>query len=177
MFGVLALVAGLGLLVIGVRAGLGFGSAAGAARPRLHPTIRERTARWAQTVRAEGHPAVEPSLLLGVIARESGGNENAAGSASEVGLMQLSKAAVQDYMAETADPDVVDLASVEVPQVNIRVGSWYLARKIEEMGSRYEGLRAYNCGTVGARRNPTCGAEYARWILEVAEPEFRTATT
>ena len=172
MFGIFAVLAGFAVFAVGILSRLN-GNAQPGARPRLNSVIKSRTRDWAGVVETESG-GVPSSLVLGVIARESGGDQNAHGRAGEIGLMQLTEAAVVDYMRENADPDVPDFGAVESGQINIRVGSWFLGRKIEEMGTRFHGLRAYNCGTFGARSNSTCGAEYARWILEVAEPEFRT---
>jgi len=147
----------------------------GARRPRLDSLTRSRVAQWTRIVERESRGQATPSLVLAVIARESGGDANAHGRAGELGLMQLTVGAWTDYARETGDPDASTFESVNASEINIRVGAWFLSRQIEATNSRFHGLRAYNCGLVGSRRNPTCGADYASWILEVAEPEFKGA--
>lgn len=139
----------------------------------MTPEIRENVERWrAFVVQESNFPRLRPALVLGLICKESSGDPNAVGPDAERGLMQLTEAAWQDYRNETNDPDTPNFDSMFVPEFNIRAGSWTLSRRIEEMGDVSEGLRAYNCGVWGARRNPNCGAEYARWILQTGEPAF-----
>ncbi len=141
---------------------------------RVTPEIVENVDRWRQIVEREAkRPGLRDSLVLGQIAKESAGDPNAVGPDGERGLMQMSLAAWQDYRAETNDPDSPDFDSMFIPSINIRAGSFTLSRRIEEMGSEYDGLRAYNCGITGARRNPNCGSEYARWIQATGEPAFK----
>lgn len=173
MFGVLALVLGALGIAFGLRA---VSRSSTAPRPRLSQTTRENVEAWRQVAarQIEGRANVSLSLVLAVIARESAGNPNATGGLDEVGLMQVRQPALTDYLREVDDAEVNELSDLEAAPANIRVGAWFLNRKIEEMGSVFHGLRAYNAGTVGATNNPTRGAEYARWIVEVAKPEFAT---
>jgi soluble lytic murein transglycosylase-like protein len=155
---------------------------AGATRPggALSRAVREDTLAWRGLVEQEaGLPGLWDYLVLALIAKESGGNENAIGSADppERGLMQITEAAWEDYQRATNDPDTPTYEDAWPARTNIRVGAWFLSQKIEEMGTTREGLRAYNCGTAGAKRNPNCGAEYARTILEIFEPELRRSVT
>ena len=168
----LLLVVGAGLLVWFLR------RPAGTTRPGpggLAREVRENILQWRSLVEQEAErPGLSFSLVLAVIGKESAGQDGAEGRAGEIGLMQITQGAWQDYLSETNDPDVPTFEDAFPARLNIRVGSWYLSRKVEEMGSVRHGLRAYNCGTAGARRDPNCGAEYARSILEVFEPQLRS---
>jgi len=93
--------------------------------------------------------------------------ENYAGA---IGLMQVKPVAAE--AVGLPDADLFDCAE------NIEVGTKYLAGMIERFGL-YDGLRAYNCGPTGARRDATCGVAYAdkilraRWqIREASEGSF-----
>lgn len=170
MWGAAIVVVGAALLV-GV---LSRGGGASSASPRrlLDPDLLASIERWRKY--AEDEAGDMAALVLAVIARESRGDANAIGGVGEIGLMQLTRAAWTDYQMERNDPEANPFPdAVMDPKINIRVGSWFLRRKIEEMGSLYHGLRAYNCGTTGAKTSPTCGANYATWITETGLPAFR----
>jgi len=83
--------------------------------------------------------------------------ENYAGA---IGLMQVKPGAAEAVGMRGAD--LFDCAT------NIEAGTKYLAGMIERFGL-YNGLRAYNCGPTGARRDLTCGAAYANKILRVRD--------
>jgi soluble lytic murein transglycosylase-like protein len=120
--------------------------------------------RWRPTVDDESsdRPNVRTALILAVILRESRGEAGAAGPTGDYGLMQITRPAWADYQTETGDLETVVFPdSMLDPRLNIRVGSWFLNRKIEEMGTVRDGLRAYNAGTAGARRDPSQSADYA----------------
>lgn len=147
--------------------------------PQLNINIKRKVEEFRELAvdESEGLVHVRSPLVLAVIARETAGISRP-GAAGEVGLMQVMRAAWQDYFAATNDPDAASFpADLESPRINIRVGAWFLDRKIQDMrGDLYHGLRAYNCGTRGARDNPGCGGAYAEWILNVGEPAFRAIT-
>lgn len=146
--------------------------------PHLDSRIRQQVEEWRRTVEREsvGLRHVTVPLVLAVIARETGG-VGRRGAAGERGLMQVDEAAWQDYQAEKNDPDAMTFDTLDSPDINVRVGAWFLNEKIQEMrGDRYNGVRAYNCGFEGARKNPSCGATYASWIVNVGEPTFRQGT-
>lgn len=142
----------------------------------IHPAVKKQVEAFRPVAEREavGRYVTVP-LVLAVIARETGGISRP-GLAGEVGLMQVSLAAWQDYQTERNDPDANPFpAALDSPDINIRVGAWFLDRKIDEMGGNvFEGLRAYNCGFQGAKRNPTCGSTYAEWVTKTGEPAFRS---
>lgn len=166
-----------GLLALAVLRGKKPGeqpASGGSSNVTVSNTVRARTLEWRELVSREAEwPHLRPSLILAVIARESGGAVEAVGSAGEVGLMQVTKEAWQDYQLQRNDPEATLFpADLQRASVNIRVGSWYLSQRIGEMGNEYDGLRAYNCGAAGARRNVACGAAYAKGVRD-SEPVFK----
>lgn len=152
------------------------GGSGGGGGTVVHPKIVSRVEEWRRDVEEEtrGFLRVFPSLVLAVIARESGGDPGATGDGGDsIGLMQIQQATWQDYQTATNDPEtVVWPDSMLEGRLNIRVGSWTLDQRIDIMGSTFEGLRAYNAGVVGAKRNPTLSADYARWVGEIGVPAF-----
>jgi soluble lytic murein transglycosylase-like protein len=104
--------------------------------------------------------------MLALILRESRGDPAAVGATDDYGLCQVTRPAWQDYQTETGDPETAIFPdSMLDPRLCVRVGGWFLDRKIEEMGNARDGLRAYNAGTAGARRDVTRSAGYADSIL------------
>lgn len=163
--GLLAL---LGLAVV-KRQGTQTTPGSGAPPPKLDPEVLSDVNRWRRTVEIESHGRVglTAGLILALIARESRGISTAAGPTGDYGLMQITLPAYQDYIAEVNDPAAVPFPDCLLdPVINVRIGSWFLARKIEEMGNEFNGLRAYNAGTTGARRDPLIAASYAQWITD-----------
>ena len=83
---------------------------------------------------------------------ESNGNPNAVSNTGALGLMQLTKGAVNDYVKATGD-----VGDARDPHYNARVGSWYLQHQYNQL----KGLgmdptvadvyRAYNMGFGGYR--------------------------
>lgn len=112
-------------------------------------------------------------LVLGIIARESGGDVNVGrgDNGTAVGLMQVRPGALADYSLGTGDRP--SHASLQTPEIGVRVGSWYFLEKVREMGNVFDGLRAYNAGFKGALRNPSLSREYAEWVQSAAI-EFQT---
>ena len=172
---VLGIVVALGAFVV-IRS-------AAAARPgggvsvgvEVDEITRRRVERWRYAVQAAiaYHSAyVKPSLVLALIAKESGGVEGAVGNDDDRGLMQLTLPAWTDYVNLSGDPSPPGFNDMQHAEPNARVGVWFLQHSIDAMGSTRDGLRAYNRGVGGAREDPTAGAAYADWILAV-EPSFR----
>jgi len=135
--------------------------------PVIHREILEAVNHWRQTVEDEtqARAHLTTPLVLAVIARESSGDENAQGSDEDIGLMQITRPAWQDYQSATNDPETAIFPdSMFVANLNVRVGGWFLNEKIDEMGNTFDGLRAYNAGTTRATRDPLISAGYAEWV-------------
>ena len=103
----------------------------------LHLANQRREAeRLAQLREKELLPAIEAaananglpvSLVRAVIWKESRFNAQAVGNCGEVGLMQIMDGAVQDW-ARVNKCDVPPREALFDPQLNLKIGCWYLAR-------------------------------------------------
>lgn len=139
----------------GLPAGPGLGASDG--RATFPPGVEQWRATATAFAALYGPPDLTGDLVLSVIEQESSGRADARGSAGEIGLMQLKRIAVQDIGMESVPTD---------PAENIRAGVRFLALQISRMdGDIYDGLRAYNQGETGARRNENAGRAYANQIL------------
>ena len=98
---------------------------------------------------AEGR--VDPALLRGVVAAESGGRATARSGAGAVGLTQLlPSTAAEVARAAGLDPATVDL---EDPATNLRLGARYLRRMLDLFGGDEAlALAAYNAGPEPTKR-------------------------
>lgn len=91
-------------------------------------------------------------LTQRILQVESNGNPNAVSNTGALGLMQLTKGAVNDYVRATGD-----IGDARDPYYNARVGAWYLQHQYNQL----KGLgidptvadvyRAYNMGFGGYR--------------------------
>lgn len=101
---------------------------------------------------------VDPELIRALIWKETGGNfdPNTRGKAGEVGLMQvLPKASATDWarINRREVPSALDLSD---PELNIEIGTWYLARALKYW-HKYDqqielALCEYNAGRTRAER-------------------------
>jgi len=99
---------------------------------------------WVNQYAKEGN--VDPALLCGVILEESRFNAQAVSPAGARGLMQVlpstAKQIVQQMQIQTYSEELLF-----DPGLNLRLGSFYLARLLEEFGGRPTlALAAYNAG-------------------------------
>ena len=102
---------------------------------------------------AEKH-CIDPALLSAVAWHESRFDPNARGAKGEVGLMQIrpKNGAVEEWAyAHHVDPPLDGL--LFVPELNLEIGAWYLARAIRKWAgykSQIElALSEYNAGATG----------------------------
>ena len=86
---------------------------------------------------------LEPKLIAAVIDVESKFDRNATSSVGAIGLMQI--------MPSNADWMGVTVGQLRNPSVNVREGSAYLAKLINEFGYK-KGIIAYNQGEGNVRR-------------------------
>lgn len=114
---------------------------------------------WVRSAeRAAARTDTPASLILAMIWQESSGNPDAVGSAGEIGLMQLKPLAIIDaerYLG--LEPGALDPT---VGTDNVLLGAAYLANQIEITGNVDDGIRAYNQGVTGAKRNPEAANKY-----------------
>jgi soluble lytic murein transglycosylase len=94
---------------------------------------------------------VDPSLLRGLAAAESGGDPRARSRAGAVGLLQvLPSTAAEQARRLGLDPARVDL---EDPATNLRLGAAYLGWLLAQFGGDERfALAAYNAGPENVRR-------------------------
>ncbi len=98
---------------------------------------------------------VDPDLVRAVIWRESRFNPHCVGRAGEVGLMQVTELAAQEW-AEANGIQQLTRRNLANPYVNIRAGTWYLARALRYWSNRPDpipfALAEYNAGRSNALR-------------------------
>jgi soluble lytic murein transglycosylase len=120
---------------------------------------------YTETVDREARKyGLDPHLLLAVIRVESRFDPLAVSPAGALGLMQImpsTGAEIEEQLGLSSNP----AASPFGPDLNVRLGSYYLWRQLEAFGGQPElALAAYNAGPGNVRR-------WLRW-LPTAEPEL-----
>ncbi|MGC8988603.1 MAG: lytic transglycosylase domain-containing protein [Verrucomicrobiia bacterium] len=127
---------------------------------------------------AAGRYGVDPALVKAVIWRESHFHPKARGRAGEVGLMQLTDAAAQEW-AETAGVYPVPETHLFDPVTNTLAGTWYLGKLIR----RYQraddplpyALADYNAGRANVLKwaDGKASTNSAAFIDSIAFPSTR----
>ena len=134
------------LAAVAVLAGLGVGLW------RWHSRSRIEHSQDEVILAAARRYGVDPALVKAVIWRESGFDPNARGRAGEIGLMQVTDPAAQEW-AEAARVYPVPEAHLFDPRTNVLAGTWYLAKLIRRYAATDDplpfALADYNAG----RRN------------------------
>ena len=89
---------------------------------------------------------INPYLVAGIIRNESKFVPRARSPKGAIGLMQLMPETAHWVASQTKQPDFKD-EDLEVPEINIRLGTWYLAELEDEFGgNEVLMLAAYNGG-------------------------------
>ena len=106
-----------------------------------------------------------PANIVGaIVAVESGGYPLAVGSVGERGLMQITRAALDDVNRRYGLDLKWEEMFAEIP--NLYAGSYYLKLQHERLADWEDAIRAYNAGERGARIG--LGVEYLnkvkRWL-------------
>ena len=130
-----------------------------------------RPSRYDAIIRNAGlRNHIDPALLKAVIWKESRFNRSARGLKGEIGLMQImpgSGSAAADW-ARSHRRDVPSNGSLYDPELNIEIGSWYLARALRRYQKYKDAAALALCEyNAGARR--TAGWKPARPDDPVAE--------
>lgn len=99
---------------------------------------------------------VDPAIVYGLVAVESGFDPAAVGRFGGRGLVQIKLSTARAY-----EPDVTP-AELMRPRVNLRLGLTHLKRETEYFGDWTSGLQAYNAGRARLERARRKGAEPAR---------------
>ena len=117
---------------------------------------------------------VPPTLILAVMAAESGFNPFARGSQGAVGLMQITPAAESDALGRFGGK----LAAFD-PQTNLRVGARLLQASVQQAGSLEEGVRQY--GRASGQTNEDAYVERVmaehRQLQRIIQTQATTAQT
>lgn len=98
---------------------------------------------------AAGENGCDPSLVKALIWRESRFDSSVRGKDGEIGLMQVRPVVATEWSAAHGQRPM-DAARLADPQTNLRVGSWYLARALQQWSQASEpvplALAQYNAG-------------------------------
>jgi soluble lytic murein transglycosylase len=133
---VILVVAGLGLLA----AGVGW--------------LHHHTTRYDGIIRqAADRNGLDFYLVKAVIFEESWFRSDIRGSAGELGLMQITRAAASDFATKKGFPPFSGDRLIE-PELNIEIGCWYLERSLEHYKNSSQptlfALLRYNAGETRA---------------------------
>lgn len=125
---------------------------------------------WTKEIRTVATSAkIRPSLIAAIVQQESNGNPDAQGKSNDVGLMQITQPALQDYNENYAGQDfkLDDLIGKENGINNLIVGTLFYKLQLKRMGNEFDALRAYNGGAKGASLNPNLSKDYANNVTEI----------
>ncbi|MHB8874027.1 MAG: lytic transglycosylase domain-containing protein [Myxococcaceae bacterium] len=113
--------------------------------------VAQRRSIAVAIVRQARRYEIDPLLIAAVIHAESSFNPLAVSPAGAVGLMQLMPTTARELLGRLgrAPGRTEDLLE---PELNIELGTAYLAELVERFGSIEPALVAYNAGPAGARR-------------------------
>jgi soluble lytic murein transglycosylase len=94
---------------------------------------------------------MDPYMVAAVIKVESGFSPNVVSSKGAVGLMQIMPETAT-WAAEKMDMKDFKIETLVIPETNIKIGTWYLAKLLEEFnGDITLALAAYNGGRGNVR--------------------------
>jgi len=94
---------------------------------------------------------VDPALTAAVIRCESRYRSAAVSPVGAIGLMQIMPETGAWIAEQLAVPDFAAELLYD-PEINVRFGTWYLARQLARFGTVEDALRAYNAGPANAER-------------------------
>jgi soluble lytic murein transglycosylase len=90
---------------------------------------RDRQYREILEETAQRH-GIDPCLIAAVVWRESRFRKDQVGAAGEIGLMQITAGAVEDWRRGTGRTEPLCPGVLFDPHVNMEIGTWYLARAL-----------------------------------------------
>ena len=129
---------------------------------------------------AAARNGVDFYLAKALIYEESWFRPESSGSAGEVGLMQITRAAASDFAAETGFPEHTTEQLIE-PELNVEIGCWYLGKSLEHYKDSPNpilfALFRYNAGESRANNwlrlalsaPPPAGTSPEQYYLSLAE--------
>ena len=89
---------------------------------------------------------LEPAFVFAMIYTESRFREEAVSHKGATGLMQIMPSTA-DWIAEQLKIENYFYSQMTDPDINIRIGTWYIARLIRQFGEADTALAAYNAGS------------------------------
>jgi len=95
---------------------------------------------------------LDPYLVAASINVESGFDPGTVSGAGAVGLMQVLPSTARQVARRAGHPTKVTVESLKDPELNVFVGTRYLADRIAQYGATDVGLAAYNAGSVAVDR-------------------------
>jgi soluble lytic murein transglycosylase len=117
--------------------------------PWLNPQYRQRLASIVHKESRE--QGVDPRLIIALIATESSFRSRAKSRVGARGLMQIRLLAAQEIAREMRLP-WRGADSLYDPAINVRMGTYYLAKMQRRFGDLGLALTAYNIGPTALRR-------------------------
>ena len=118
-------------------------------------------------IRESDRHALDPILVAAMIQVESGFDQAAVSPRGAQGLMQVRKVVVDELIGEGKLPE--RRHDLKNPEVNVEVGTSYLAHLVEMFGDVNIALAAYNWGPTRVREklaaNETLPSEYVGKVL------------
>lgn len=108
---------------------------------------------------------VDPAVIKAIIAQESQGDSHAVSPAGAVGLMQVKPETASELLGRHVTAEELK----NDPELNIKVGTMYFAKLMEEKGSLEDALGAYNQGPYADWRSTSEGTHYVSVITNALD--------
>ena len=128
---------------------------------------------------AAGETGCDPHLVKAVVWRETRFNPKTKGRSGEIGLMQIMPSVAAEWAAAHGIKDF-PLNALWDPLTNLRVGSWYLAKSIQQWNQATEpiplALAQYNAGRSNVLKwvDVNSMADPETFIARIQFPSTRT---
>ena len=148
-----------------------FIASAGEALPRELQTVIFPLAYWDLIKKYSAEKELDPFLVAALVAQESTFVADIKSSANAVGLMQLIPSTARAMARELKQPYSPRIMTN--PEMNIRMGTNYLADKVREFGDLHLVLASYNAGERAAYRwlAERQGIDQDEFIDDIPYPE------
>ncbi|MBN1268535.1 MAG: lytic transglycosylase domain-containing protein [Kiritimatiellae bacterium] len=125
---------------------VGLGAAALVRRIHRHDALIVKVAK---------EHGMDPRLISAVVWTESRFDAEEVGKAGEIGLMQVTEGAAQEWARASGVKYFIKVDLFD-PETNLRAGTWYLARAVKRWSHLPDplpyALAEYNAGAANARR-------------------------
>ena len=104
-----------------------------------------------QLVDLAGEHALDPALVAAVVRCESRFQAQAVSPRGAIGLMQIMPETGR-WIAQQLEIHDFEVDRLYEPDLNLRLGTWYLRYLLDRFGAQNEALMAYNAGPQNAER-------------------------